>query len=144
MDQHNSFLEKWRYIMKDSASPNTFIDWSFYFLISACLQRRVWIGASHHPIYPGMYVILVGEPGVGKGLMIHELNLLLNFHELSTRIAPGVQAQQEANTKVVRMEESAEAARELLRELGEDSKKIKTKKRNLLFPLGASCTTFPK
>jgi hypothetical protein len=145
--EHKTLLEKWRYVMKDSTSPDTFIDWSFYFLIASCLQRRVWIGASHHPIYPGMYVILVGEPGVGKGLMVHELNFLLSYHEL---IPPKVTATAagptmlDPSTKAAKLEESAEAAREFLREIGEDPKKIKTKKRNLLFPLGASCTTYAK
>lgn len=138
--QHEKLIDKWRYIMKDSTSPDSFIDMSFYFLIGACLQRRVWIGASHHPIYAGQYLILVGEPGVGKGLQIHEINNMLSYHELGKEHKTVLM---ENNTERVNKEQIDEELQEILRDAGEGTK-LKKKKKNLLIPIGANCTTYEK
>jgi len=64
-------LERWRFYLKDLESPDLFIDWTFYAMISASLQRRVaWEEWPHQcsPTcqFPNIYVIFIGPPGVGK------------------------------------------------------------------------------
>ena len=77
-------LERWRLYMKDITSPNSFIDFGFYFMISAALQRRVWLWSEDHsPLYPNLYVIMVGEPGLGKGRVIKPVSKFLRYHKLN-------------------------------------------------------------
>ena len=39
-------------------SPDLFIDWGFYSLISAALQRRVWLYPDSMAIYPNVFTLL--------------------------------------------------------------------------------------
>lgn len=65
-------LERFKYICKDLMSPSIFIDFNFYFMISSCLARKVWIGGESDSIarniYPNLYLIFVAPPGIGKSL----------------------------------------------------------------------------
>lgn len=74
--------DRWRLYMEGFASPDNFIDWGFYYLIAAALQRRVWVGPDHSKLYPNIYVILVAEPGIGKGLVIKQVETILKYHKL--------------------------------------------------------------
>lgn len=47
-------------------SPELFRKWSAISCIAGALERRVWVNAMGGALYPGMYVILVAPPGVGK------------------------------------------------------------------------------
>lgn len=75
-------FERWQRLMKDVCSPQTYVDFGFYYLIAAALQRRVWVGPSHFPLYPNLYVILVGEPGLGKGVTIKPVADMIKHHKL--------------------------------------------------------------
>lgn len=74
--------EKWHLFMKDVTSPVSFIDYGLYYLVAAALQRRVWVGPSHRQLFPNIYVILVAEPGIGKGLVIKPVTDILKYHKL--------------------------------------------------------------
>lgn len=74
-------IERWRFYNKDVSSPDSFIDWGFYFAITAALQRRVWLGSLRSPLFANMYVILTAEPGIGKGLVIKQVDKLLRHHK---------------------------------------------------------------
>lgn len=80
-------IEKWRVYTEKLISPDSFINFSFLFLISAALQRRVWLGdLDFKPVFPNIYLVLVGDPGVGKTLISDEIQKLLSYHELITTI----------------------------------------------------------
>lgn len=63
-------------------SPNNFIDFGWYYLVAAALQRRVWCGPEHRQLYPNMYGILCAEPGVGKGDVIKPVATFLKHHTI--------------------------------------------------------------
>jgi hypothetical protein len=75
-------LDKWQSYTAGLPSPDNYISWGWYYTIAAALQRRVWIGPIHQPCYPNMYVILVGAPGIGKGLTIKASASLLKHWNL--------------------------------------------------------------
>jgi hypothetical protein len=77
-----SNFEKWRAFMSGIPSPDCYINFGFYYLIAAALQRRCWVGPDHQKLFPNQYVILVGEPGLGKGLVINQINNILRYHKL--------------------------------------------------------------
>lgn len=70
-------LEKWHFYNKDLVSPDIFIDWAFYSMITSCLQRRVWTNNLTDPLFSSLFVFLCGPPGAGKGRIIKEYNKVL-------------------------------------------------------------------
>lgn len=78
-------LERWRYFYKDIESPDLYVDWTFYMMISATLRRNVCLdNLPHDPIgralYPNLYVIFIGPPGVGKSTSAYgALDLFKSF-----------------------------------------------------------------
>ncbi len=99
-------LEKWRYYLKDINSPDSYIDMAFYFMISSSLQRRVWLNPEEFPIFPNLYIILVGEPGVGKGMVIKPLMSILKYHKMnsSTSSTSELQAELERTIKAATLQ----------------------------------------
>lgn len=77
-----SNYERWLSITNGLTSPKNYIEWGGYSLISSCLQRRVWTGPKHMPLFPNMYIILVGRAGLGKGIVIKRVAELLKYHKL--------------------------------------------------------------
>jgi hypothetical protein len=78
-----SNIELWRFRLKDYVSPDIFIDWAYYSLIAACLQRRIYLGSDQMKLHGNMFIVLVGPPGVGKGLMLGEVAKILANKKLS-------------------------------------------------------------
>lgn len=124
--------------MKDFPSPMSYIDFGFYYLISAALQRRVWIGPDHAKLYTNMYTILVGNPGVGKGLVINQIANLLKLHKL----------EDPANLPKPSMENAEAEVERILKEANFDraqdtstTKKLGVDK-PLLIPVAADASTY--
>jgi DNA-binding transcriptional ArsR family regulator len=72
---------EWNSYTNNLKSPKSFLDFSFFFMIGAALQRRVWKNSCEMPLFPNPYILLVGDPGVGKGLALHPVNKLLHYHK---------------------------------------------------------------
>lgn len=66
-------LSRWFYYLADIESPDLFKEWGFYYLLSACIQRKIWLGSLDDAIFPNLYVILVAPPGIGKGRVIYKV-----------------------------------------------------------------------
>ena len=62
MDLINQFME----YTKGAPTADIFRLWSAIGVISAAMERRTWTVTIHEPIYPNMFVLLVGGPGAGK------------------------------------------------------------------------------
>jgi len=76
--------ERWQLRLREVTSPQSFIDFGFVYLVSSYLQRRVWTNADHQKLFPNVYIILVGDPGIGKGLVIKPVTEFLKEHKLDT------------------------------------------------------------
>jgi hypothetical protein len=55
---------------KSSEVPYIFRKWIAIGMVSSCLGRKVWTTTTNPnaPFHPNLYILLVGEPGVGKTL----------------------------------------------------------------------------
>lgn len=74
--------ERWLSYTEPLPSPQNYIQWSWLYTVAASLQRRVWCPPSHDPLYPNMFVIYVGEPGIGKGAVIRAQTSILSHFTL--------------------------------------------------------------
>ena len=52
-------------------SPPLFRRWAGIFFLAAAMERKIWVRTMGSDLYPGLYVLLVGSPGIGKGQAIH-------------------------------------------------------------------------
>lgn len=68
-------------------SPRIFCKWAAIAAIAAALERKVWMVTARRALYPNLYTILVGPPGVGKTLLTAEVyNVLkeLDGHHIAS------------------------------------------------------------
>ncbi len=77
-------FENWQIYTQNLTSPQSYIDFSYYFLITSCLQRRVWYDEEPWQVFPNLYIALTGPPAVGKGLCIGAVSKFLKYHRLET------------------------------------------------------------
>lgn len=56
---------------------------AFYGMIGAALQRRVWTGPTEFPIFPNPYIVLVGDPSTGKGLVLRPVKEMLSYWKVN-------------------------------------------------------------
>lgn len=67
-------IDRWRLYCRDIFSPDHFVDWGWYSLVSAVLQRRVFFDNEENPLFAAQYIVLIGPPGVGKGLVLDKVS----------------------------------------------------------------------
>jgi adenylate kinase family enzyme len=139
-----SNFERWRLFTDGLVSPDIYIDFSFYYIISAALQRRVWIGPTHSPLYPNLYIILVGEPGIGKGIVIKQVSNILQFHKLKNpreqySTQNNGESEEQVITKAIQEADFDSAMKNLQ---GESKSRNKEMEKPLLFPMAPEATTY--
>lgn len=69
-------LEKVHYFFRDYESPERFIDWNYHYIISSCLGRRVHF-QKENPVFPNIFVVIVGPPAIGKTMPASKLGDML-------------------------------------------------------------------
>lgn len=131
-----SNFDKWQSFMSGFISPQVYVDFGFYYLISASLQRRVWYGPDHSPLYPNQYIVFVGEPGIGKGLVLKQVANILRHHKLKKRERTDVEG---VNREVIEMLAAAD-----LTDAEKDEQRGSKEKLDepLLIPVAADATTY--
>jgi len=82
-------LERWKYYCSDLVSPDSFIEFGYYYIIASALQRRVWRGELlHSPLFPNQYIVFVAPPGVGKGEVSRQVDHVLRANRYMINGAP--------------------------------------------------------
>ena len=147
-------FEKWLAYTDGLSSPNNFIEFGWIYTIAACLQRRVWIGnadlkglpAEDNCLFPNMQVILVGEPGVGKGLVIKSVSSLVKHWQRKDKnkddFMPDLAALTELSQQAQIVQESANEKATQDEYQGKVGKHGGEIRQPLLFPVAADATTF--
>jgi hypothetical protein len=52
-------------------SPPLYRKWVAIFYLAAAMERKIWVRTMGSSLYPGLYILLVGPPGIGKGQAIY-------------------------------------------------------------------------
>lgn len=132
--------DKWLSYTEALPSPENYISWGWVYLISASLQRRVWCPPSSRPVFPNVYVTLVGKAGIGKGNVIRSVQKLLSHHKMETskREFKALNADdQKLLDSIIILEQEAE-----LKKQASDKSKGSSYKDKLLIPIGADAVTY--
>jgi hypothetical protein len=141
--------EQWDIYTSSLKSPQAFLDMSFYFMIGASLQRRLWLGPVTMPICGNLYVILCGPPGIGKGLSITPTTQLLKHHkyrgeniteEQKIEIMINKAQKEGAPADVLTLLRQSKQALEQIKQL--NPRKDTAPGEEFLFPFGSDATTF--
>ena len=83
-------LDKWLAHTQNLFSPDLYKVIGWYFVVGAALQRRVWFGnIKAQPMFPNLYIFLVGPAAVGKGLVLSEVRRFLSMHKHQVEISRG-------------------------------------------------------
>jgi hypothetical protein len=61
-----SWIEDFISYTSAGTSPRIFTKWAAIAAVAGALERRVWVRTKKSNLYPNLYIILVGPPGVGK------------------------------------------------------------------------------
>ena len=133
-------LEKWQGYTSGLPSPQNYIDWGYRYLISACLQRRVWCPPKHRPCYPNLYPILVGRPGIGKGQVIKSVEEVLRFHKLEVNDNDQTKGTPEERMIAEKMAEADLKAAQEVENNGTNG--AASTEKPLLIPMAANATTY--
>ena len=144
-------LEKWRFFLEKYPSPDLYIDFTFYGMISIALGRRVWFGPQENPLFPNMFVLLVGEPGIGKTQVIKQAIGILEQFKFSDWLK--VQAIKKEKPSKKPLDEKEEILKEIEKfkrmKTAKDFKSKKHKEKrpsiladDLLFPVAPNSSTF--
>lgn len=77
LDTTRDFIELYEYVAGEFTTPPAFHRWAAISLIAACLEDRVWLQRfEHSPLYPNVWVFLIGPSGTGKD---HAMGLMLSL-----------------------------------------------------------------
>jgi hypothetical protein len=90
------------------SSPAIFRRWTAVAIVAGTLERKVWVFTKGAPLYPNLYIFLVGPPGVGK---THVLNSAARFWGS----LPDYHTARTSVTKASLVDELADAKRNILR-----------------------------
>lgn len=86
-----SWIESFVEYTEGLNTPPIFRRWAAVCAVSAVLERKVWIENDLGIVYPNLYVLLVGPPGVGKGEALKTLRRLWegieDFHIASSTVS---------------------------------------------------------
>lgn len=64
--KHSSWIEGFVKHTDNLDSPAMFRRWAAIAAIAATLEQKVWLNSGGGTLFPNLYVVLVGHPGVGK------------------------------------------------------------------------------
>lgn len=70
-------LERWQHLTKDLGAPPQFLHFAYLAGVSMALERRVFYGDLHRPLFVNNFTILVGPAGVGKGQSMREIKRII-------------------------------------------------------------------
>lgn len=61
------FISTFNELLREVPGSPLFKTWSALWCVSAAIERKLWVTTMGSPVYPNIYVMLIGSSGAGKG-----------------------------------------------------------------------------
>lgn len=103
-----SWIESFEYFTRNRQAPALFRKWAGIACIAGTLERKIWVKAFGQLLYPNMFVVLCGGPGIGKTVAIRET-------EFFWRSLPGLFVAPDSVTRASLIDDLMAARRKILR-----------------------------
>lgn len=71
------WLNSWLEYSEVLSSPEIFRKWAGIGMLAAAAERRLWVRTKGANLYPNLYLVLVGPPGVGKSAVLSQSERIL-------------------------------------------------------------------
>lgn len=81
----SDFISDFLSLTEGAVSPRVFRLWAAIALVGGALGRRVWAKTGKGPIYPNLYILLVGPPGSGKSIVEEAKGLISSVNDPITK-----------------------------------------------------------
>jgi len=78
----SNWVDGYLELTKKSAASENFLKWSAISTVAAALQRKVWLRRGYYKTFPNLYILLVAEPAIGKGIAMSHARELLDKNEI--------------------------------------------------------------
>lgn len=135
-------FDKWMLYTDRLQSPTNYIHWCWYHMIGACLQRRVWIGPADQALFMNTFVILVGEPGIGKGIAIKEVTAFMRHWKLFDVVGHSNNGKSAEDKQQVEMEQKSALKDAMEKETQGKGQQSKETIPPILFPQASDSTSY--
>lgn len=83
-----NWLDSWLEYTTLFHSPEIFRKWAGISVLSSVMERKVWARTRGSNLYPNLYIILVGPPGIGKSAIVSQCERMLRAMEPDLHVAP--------------------------------------------------------
>ena len=106
--KHPSWIDAFCEYTEGVGAPLIFRRWSAISAIAGAMERKTWVRSRNSNLYPNMYNILVGAPGVGKTMSLAPAerlwNALPDHHTAPTSLTKAalIDALNDAKRRIVR------------------------------------------
>lgn len=84
----NDWLEQYLALTEGLPTPRIFRIWAGVSALASVVERKVWLPTSLQQLYPNLFVLLVGRPGVGKSQAIKPNRNLFYKAKSGTILSP--------------------------------------------------------
>lgn len=111
-------------------------------MIGACLQRRVWVGPPDQPLFANTFVVLVGEPGIGKGIVIKEVTMFMRYWKLFDVVGHANNGKTTEDKQQIEMEQKAALKDAMEKESQGKGEQSKDAIPPILFPQASDSTSY--
>lgn len=108
-----NWLTGWQEFTDTLPSPSLWRLWGGIGILAAALERKVWVRTNQGPLYPNLYIVICGPPGLGKTAVTSQVWTFLN--SLSDGTDKGLHIASSSVTFASVVDELAEAKRDIVR-----------------------------
>lgn len=134
-------IEAWTEYTVDLPSPQSYIDFGWYMLMTSAIERRVWYYEQNR-LYTNLFVIMVGRPALGKSILLATVADLLK--ELKTDKRPEVKTAGGGKEAATRFAVGADCAtfQQILQELADSRLAIQVQENGKTVPYSYCALAF--